>query len=178
MVVFLTGFMGAGKTSVGRALAVACGIAFYDLDERIENRHQQSIHSLFKIGGESEFRALENEEITDLCAHLTLTRQSAIVALGGGTLRDNKTVRCVKKTGKILCLDVLLETAHNRLASDQTMRPIARGKSMKDLQSLYDFRQAQYHRVSDFIIAVAHKSIPQLVSEIRDQMTFMDSGEH
>src|SRR5690349_5295183 len=81
-VVFLVGFMGAGKTSVGRALSAQLGWPFEDLDERIRSRLGRSITAIFRESGEAEFRRIERATLLDLIANLGPSPQ--IVGLGGG----------------------------------------------------------------------------------------------
>src|SRR5690348_6113139 len=80
--VFLIGFMGAGKTSVGKVLAQRLGWKFYDLDKLIEHREQRTIAAIF-AAGEREFRRIETSVLADLLDN-GLDRSGSIVALGGG----------------------------------------------------------------------------------------------
>lgn len=81
MKIFLTGFMGAGKTTVGRHLADRLQLPFFDLDEEIERQAGRSVRAIFETQGEAEFRRLEHESLQAVCAHPRL-----VVATGGGTL--------------------------------------------------------------------------------------------
>src|SRR2546428_2697763 len=81
--VFLVGFMGAGKSSVGRALSLQLGWPFEDLDERIQAREGRTIEQIFQQSGEAEFRRAEHAALRELIADLGSSPR--VVALGGGT---------------------------------------------------------------------------------------------
>lgn len=86
MIYTLTGFMGCGKTSVGRALAERLGWEFIDLDEYIEHKLGRSISTVFATEGEEKFRAVEAEAVRDVIIMHQLTGTDLVLALGGGTL--------------------------------------------------------------------------------------------
>src|SRR5512140_3179658 len=93
-VLFLTGFMGTGKTSVGAELARRRGCAFFDLDAVIVERAGQSVAQIFESSGESGFRQLEAAALADL---LGRAPQAAIIALGGGTLLHPQSLGRVRE---------------------------------------------------------------------------------
>ena len=100
--VFLIGFMGAGKTSVGKALARRLKWKFYDLDELIENREHSSIAEIFSSAGEAAFRTIESTALMEL---LQLTESSdSIIALGGGAFAQEKNREIVQGPGSIIVL--------------------------------------------------------------------------
>jgi shikimate kinase len=82
--VFLVGFMGAGKTSVGRALAQRLNWIFEDLDDRIERREARTVPEIFRISGEPEFRRAERDALREVLEELKGSGAARIVALGGG----------------------------------------------------------------------------------------------
>ena len=81
--VVLIGFMGTGKTSIGRLLAARLGCAFHDLDRKIEEQHGMSIPAMFAQHGEPYFRAREKEAV-----YAAASRSNAVIATGGGTVKD------------------------------------------------------------------------------------------
>ena len=116
--IFLVGFMGAGKTTVGRELARLLGYDFIDLDELIAARIGKSVQEIFAELGEAEFRRLESEAIQS-CSDMVRT----VVALGGGAYVRDDNRRVVRAIGKTVWLDCPLETCLERIGGDKS-RPL------------------------------------------------------
>src|SRR5947209_19242256 len=111
--VFLIGFMGAGKTSVGKALARHLKWTFYDLDEFIESRERTSIASIFSGAGEAAFRAIESAALMELLK--TVESSNAVIALGGGAFVQEKSREILQNAGAItVLLDAPLEELERR----------------------------------------------------------------
>jgi len=108
MNIVLVGFMGTGKTSVGRLLTQKTGMKYISTDEVIEDRERRSINDIFKKSGEACFRKIEKEIVKKVSG---LDR--FIIDAGGGAVLDEENVRNLKQNGKIICLeagaDVILE---------------------------------------------------------------------
>jgi shikimate kinase len=98
--IFLTGFMGSGKTTVGKKLARSIGRMFFDCDQEIEKRNNCSIAEIFKYEGEQKFRSYEQRMIQELASNL----QPAVIALGGGALMQAQNLETVKKHGLLIYL--------------------------------------------------------------------------
>lgn len=114
MRIYLTGFMGSGKTHWGKIWAQKAGLTFYDLDELIENTHHQSVSEIFEKKGEDFFRKAEAEMLRE-----TSMKDNCIIACGGGTpcfannlkwMNDNGCTVYLKATPRQLLENVLLET--------------------------------------------------------------------
>ena len=118
-IIFLTGFMGSGKTYWGRKLADAIDRPFYDLDQLIESRQQQSVAAVFSEAGEATFRELERETL-----HQTTALPPAIVATGGGTpcFFDNMT--WMNEVGLTIFLDTPAAILADRLKHERAFRPL------------------------------------------------------
>ena len=116
--IFLLGFMGAGKTTVGRALALYLGYDFFDLDELIAARIGKSVQEIFAELGESEFRRLESEAIQS-CRGIV----RAVIALGGGAYVSEENRTAVRSIGKSIWLDCPLEICLKRISGDES-RPL------------------------------------------------------
>ncbi len=124
---FLCGFMGAGKTTAGLALAARLGRAFVDTDARVGDVAAMSVRDLFARAGEAEFRRLERTVIER--AALT---PDAVVALGGGALLDPENVALVKRAGTLVHLAARPETIERRLANAED-RPLLGTAPLADL---------------------------------------------
>lgn len=116
---YLMGFMGCGKTSIGTRLAALCGRAFCDMDQEIERREGRSVSQIFEEDGESYFRQKE----TQLLAELLKTKEH-IIALGGGTAIQPQNARMLMQCGaRVIWLDVSAEQVFQRLKEDHS-RPL------------------------------------------------------
>lgn len=116
--IFLVGFMGAGKTSVGQALARLLDFDFFDLDRLIEARAEKTVAQIFSELGEPEFRRLEREAIL-LCRDL----KRAVIALGGGAYVAEENRSAVRALGKTVWLDCPLDVCLRRIRGDKA-RPL------------------------------------------------------
>ena len=134
--VFLIGFMGAGKTTVGRHLARLIGWDFVDLDEEIVGTEHRSIPQIFAVEGEAYFRRRE----ADLLASLR-GRTRVVVACGGGTYAHEDNRRLIDRMGRAVWIQLPLEVALRRCAGGQE-RPLLQGESQA--QALYARRLSSY----------------------------------
>lgn len=140
MRVFLSGPMGAGKSTLARALAEALGCAAVDLDSRIEARVGMSIAALFQQRGEAAFRAIEREEAARL-----LEEQDVVVALGGGTVTDESTRRRLLHGGTLLTLMAPAHVLFARVRADGVaQRPLLDRDAAEALERLLGERRGAY----------------------------------
>lgn len=116
--VYLVGFMGSGKSSVGAHLAREIGYRFIDLDQEIESNRGLPIHAIFEQDGEPEFRRLESHALR-LCGE----QQGVVVATGGGTLTRRENLEFIQRTGVSIWLDAPLGVMLERCA-DGERRPL------------------------------------------------------
>lgn len=145
--IILCGFMGSGKSTVGRQLAEMTGISFVDMDDYIEMQSGMTIAALFEKYGEPYFRDLEYRAAQDLSK-----TGGKIIAAGGGTLTFQRNVDVLRTTGKIIFLDPPFEEIKERLRND-TARPLLHSPDReKAMQQLYETRLPAYKRAADCII--------------------------
>jgi shikimate kinase len=116
--IILTGFMGTGKTEVGRRLARALGRAFVDTDRLVETKAQRSTSEIFARDGEAAFRALEREAVAEACA-----LPQAVIATGGGALVDPDNRRRLAAAGPVVCLTASPAEILRRIGDART-RPL------------------------------------------------------
>lgn len=119
--VFLTGFMGVGKTRVGRILARQLGRCFLDTDLMVEQRAGKSIAEIFADDGEAHFRQLERACVLKACQ-----RPDAVVALGGGAITRADTVAAVRCAGVLVCIKADVDTIFARVRH-RSNRPLLAG---------------------------------------------------
>ncbi len=142
--IYLVGFMGSGKTTVGRILADRLGWDFIDLDGEIEAEQKIPIAVIFDQCGESHFRQLETEAIRKR-VHRVRAGQPMVMALGGGAVLREENYDLLEDHGVTVWLDCPLELARQRVES-ATHRPLARDP--KTFASLYEARRPGYGRAS------------------------------
>ncbi|MBF0240272.1 MAG: shikimate kinase [SAR324 cluster bacterium] len=146
MNIFLIGFMGAGKTTVGKQLARRLGYHFLDMDEFIESEQGCSISDIFKYMGEEYFR---NQE-TQLLQRLSNV-QSTVVSTGGGIVTRDENLRLMKSAGKVIYLQTPLTELSNRLKFDNK-RPLLQAEDAEvRMKNLLETRQPLYEQ-ADYII--------------------------
>ena len=119
--VFLAGFMGVGKTQVGRILARQLGRCFLDTDRMVEHRAGKTIAEIFTDEGEAHFRQLERDCVLETCQ-----RPDSVVALGGGAITRADNVEAVRCAGVLVCLKADVDTIFARVRR-RTNRPLLAG---------------------------------------------------
>ncbi|HUI08909.1 MAG TPA: shikimate kinase [Bacteroidota bacterium] len=152
--IYITGFMGSGKSTVGPLLARGLGYQFIDLDAVIEEKEGRSIPELFDARGESEFRAIEQRELA-----LLEVRERIVVATGGGALTNPSTLDVVRRSGTLLYLNVDQETLFKRLRgvrgrpmiSDASGRPLSDDALRERIKSLFAEREPLY-KSADIVV--------------------------
>ena len=122
--IYLVGFMGSGKTTIGRLLSERLGWRFIDLDAEIEAQERVTIARIFDERGEAEFRRIEHEALRRHVCEIECG-SPAVVALGGGAFVQRPNVDLCENNGISIWLDVPLETARTRVAANAA-RPLAR----------------------------------------------------
>jgi shikimate kinase len=155
--VFLIGFMGAGKTTVGRELALRLEYDFFDLDELIAARAGKPVQQIFAELGEAEFRWLEREAIRS-CEQLTRT----VVALGGGAYETKENRVSLRETGRTVWLDCPLEICLRRVSGDKS-RPLLGGEDA--MRELLEQRRGAYAE-ADYVVQTGERTPEELASEI------------
>lgn len=128
--IFLTGYMGAGKTTLGKAFARELGLSFIDLDWYLEERFHQTISQLFAERGEDGFRRLEQKML-----HEVGDFENVVISTGGGTPCFFDNMDYMNAQGQTVFLDVDEETLFRRLRVATAQRPILRGKSDAELRA-------------------------------------------
>jgi shikimate kinase len=143
--VFLVGFMGAGKTSVGRSLGRRLGWSFEDLDDRIQVRAGRSIEEIFRDLGEAEFRRLENAALRELLSDVSVGPR--VVALGGGAFAQPENAALLETAGvQVIFLDGSAEELFHRCELERRERPLLR--DAKQFRELYEQRRSSYLKAS------------------------------
>jgi shikimate kinase len=165
--VFLVGFMGAGKSSVGRALGRRLNWIFEDLDDRIERRHGQTVAEIFRIGGEREFRRAERGALREVLEELP-RGAARVVALGGGAFVQ-KGNAALLKTSRVatVFLDAPVEELWRRCQQQASQvgaqRPLL--GSTERFRALYETRRNGYSKAS-LRIETGSRRVEEIAAEI------------
>lgn len=159
--IFLVGFMGSGKTSVGRRLSARLGWGFEDLDERIERQEGRSIAEIFRESGESGFRQAEQAALRS--ALRAFRGVPVVLALGGGTFVQPENLGVIANHGgTTVFLDATIAELWQR-CQETVERPL-RGDE-QHFRHLYETRRTEYMKASVHIDTVG-KDVESVVSEI------------
>jgi len=165
---YLTGFMAAGKSTIGPILANTLGWNFYDLDKEVEKREGMRIVDIFKQKGENYFRTSE----TNLLKQLS-EGEISIISLGGGAIASEINFNIIKSTGKIIYLKSSPEMAYKRLRFKKD-RPAfefegvempTKEQFLERIEKLLDERK-KYYELCDFVVDTDSQSVGKTVDII------------
>lgn len=143
--IYLCGFMGCGKTTVGKILAKKLGKKLVDLDWYIEDKEQMKIPEIFEKKGEPYFRQRESQALAELKS------EGAIVATGGGALLSEGNGSIAMNSGLVIYIDTPFKDCYNRIKGDKN-RPIAYNSTMEQLKDRYYQRRPLYIKNSHFAV--------------------------
>jgi shikimate kinase len=166
--VFLVGFMGAGKSSVGRALGQRLNWVFEDLDDRIELREKRSVAKIFRYSGEAAFRRAETLALKQVIEELQ-GGISRIVALGGGAFAQQKNRALIGSAGGLTVFldataDDLWIRCWRQAYESGAQRPLLK-RSWKQFEKLYQSRRAHYEKAS-LQVKTSYRKIDAIAAEI------------
>jgi len=160
MNIVLTGFMGTGKTAVGRQLSERLQVPFVDLDALIARKAGRPIAEIFETQGEAAFRDLESQLIEEVSSN-----DRTVIATGGGALLNVKNREILQRRGLLVCLTARVGTLLDRLKDDGT-RPLLAGEDLSQrVERLMNERQAVYAQCP-IQVATDGKTIADVTAEI------------
>jgi len=140
--IFITGFMGTGKSVVAQQLACKLKMEFIDMDRIIEERQGTSIVDIFTGYGEKYFRAQENKLVKELSQ-----KENMVIATGGGTLLSSDNARILDQKGQIICLYADSQTIYNRVKRKNN-RPLLKGENLlSEINRLLEERKKVYDNI-------------------------------
>jgi shikimate kinase len=158
--IFLVGFMGAGKSTVGKILAEKTGYSFYDADQYIEEKAGTTITQIFAEHGEPYFRDLESEATQELAKN-----ENQVIATGGGVVQRDRNWDAMKENGVTVYLKASVETIWERI-KDDTTRPLLQVENpVETARELLNKRTPMYEK-ADIIVLTDNLSLEQAADEI------------
>ena len=163
--IFLVGLMGAGKTTVGRALSKRLGLRFIDSDQEIEARTGATIPLIFEIEGEESFRRREAEVIRDLTAE-----KGIVLATGGGAILDPESRNYLKTRGTVIYLRASINSILHRTGSDRNRPLLQTDDPRKKLEELAKQRDPLYSEVASLVIDTGRPNVHSVLQVILAQL--------
>jgi len=162
---FLVGLMGAGKTTVGRALARRLTKEFRDTDQEIEERTGVRVSTIFDVEGEEGFRRREAEAVERLSG-----LDNLVLATGGGAVLDARNREHLRSRGCVVYLHARPSELAKRLGRDRS-RPLLQGEDPRvKLEALYALRDPLYREVADVVMETGRQSATALVDELLERL--------
>jgi shikimate kinase len=165
--VILVGFMGAGKSTVGKLLAETIGVPFIDSDEWIADKEQATVSEVFATKGEAYFRQLE-KAFLDQLAH----EQPAVIAVGGGLPCFGDNMLKLKELGIVVYINTSLQTLTQRLKNDRQNRPLLAAVKDKELfrfaEDLISIRKV-FYKMAHVIVPNESNKPKELVEKIQKE---------
>ena len=160
--IVLIGFMGCGKTTIGRILSKKIGVKFLDTDYQIEKRVMMKIGDIFDKLGEEYFRKVESDVIKNITEEFC-----GVISTGGGSVLNKVNVKNLKSSGKLIYLKSSAENILYNLKRSTKVRPMLRQNlNINYIQKFIKSRNEIYNRVKDFEINVDDLSIDQIINVI------------
>lgn len=169
--IFLVGLMGAGKTTVGRALAKRLNKRFIDSDHEIEARTGASIPLIFEIEGEESFRQREAEVIRDLTA-----QQDIVLATGGGAILNPESRALLKSRGTVVYLRASVNSILQRTSHDKSRPLLQAADPRKRIEELARQREPYYREVAHVTIDTGRPNVQWLMQNILTQLELVAGG--
>ena len=173
MIITLCGFMGCGKSTLGRGLAQACGCRFIDLDDYIEAKWAMSVSTIFEKRGEQWFREEECTCLKEIVEEYNYLNSKApytlVLALGGGTVTSVPSAAVVREHTTCVYLECPKETLLQRLVKNNSRRPLLAGKTEEEMSaaidSLMQLREEIYRTSAHHIYHAAGKKMKDVIED-------------
>ncbi|MBM7705717.1 shikimate kinase [Chryseomicrobium aureum] len=168
--VYLIGFMGCGKTAIGKRLSFALRIPFYDMDKEIVKQQGMSIPEIFERYGEAHFRKLETEFLAGF------RDEYCIISTGGGAAIAEENRKLMRETGLVLFLNAVFPDIWMRIHRDKN-RPIVQRSTREQIEKLYNERLPFYKKAAHIVIRTEGKTLRQITEYCAFQVNRLKS-EH
>lgn len=161
----LIGYMGSGKTTIGRELAKKLNIDFLDLDELIQNHTQKSISAFFKESGEIKFRKTEREVLISILG----SEKDYVLAVGGGTPVYYDNMNLIKENTTSIYLRSNPKFLSERLVQEKSKRPVIahlKDEQLPEFVAKHLFERRNFYEESNYTIDIPAKSVNEITNEI------------
>lgn len=163
--ILLVGMMGAGKTTVGRALAARLGYRYLDSDYQVEGRTGQTVREIFETRGEAAFRRDEKVALQEALA----VEGPLVISVAGGAVLDPDNRERLRRAGLVVWLKAAPRVLAGRVA-DADHRPLLGDDPLEALTRLYEDRAPRYEEVADVVVDVEALTPEQVVEQVLDHV--------
>lgn len=166
--IILIGFMGCGKSTLGKKIAEKLSFSFVDMDAEIEKQEKISISEIFKTKGEEHFRALEHQMLLSF-----VSKTNLVISTGGGTPCFYNNMEIINSIGKSIYIDLPAETLAQRLENEKSKRPLIADLSKEELllyiQKKLNERKA-FYALAQIEFSPVESSDSQLISYLKQYL--------
>lgn len=163
--IILVGFMGCGKTTIGKKLAKMFGYEFIDMDIEIEEKNGMKISDIFKEYGEGEFRKME----TALCGELS-QKSGCVIATGGGVIKNEENMRLLKTNGSVLYIKASPEHIYKNIKNDKTRPLLDCEDKLERIKTLMEERRPMYEGRRDIAVEITGMNSHDAAGLIRETL--------
>lgn len=172
--IVLIGFMGCGKTTLGKKLSMKLKYSFIDTDRYIERKEGMEITQIFEEKGEGHFRDLEKKAVE------ILSKEAGnIIATGGGIIKNEENMHMLKETGIIVYLKATPENIFRNIANDDTRPLLQGGDKLEKIRSLMEERRELYEKYADVTVSVSPGEVNRVTERIaRELERYNEKGMH
>lgn len=165
--IVLIGFMGTGKSTIGRALSERLNLELIDTDDLVEKKMTMPISQIFKEYGEVKFRDLESDMLQEVSG-----KKNKIISCGGGVCLREENIINIKKDNKVILLQASPRVILDRIKADVN-RPILKEKmNVDNIEAIIEERKQSYYKAADIIIDTDDKTLLEIVDEILTKTKF------
>lgn len=154
--IYLVGYMGSGKSAIGRRLSFYLKLPYYDMDHEIVRREKMTIPEIFEAHGEDYFRQIETDFLR------TFRDEYCIISTGGGVAVNPENRKIMRETGLVLFLDATFPDIWKRIHRDKN-RPIVQRSTKEELEQLYHERRKAYKQAAHITIKTENRTLRQIV---------------
>ncbi|MBI3502834.1 MAG: AAA family ATPase [Bacteroidetes bacterium] len=165
MKIFLIGYMGSGKSTVGKKLSCKLNLDFIDFDNYIENQTGKTISEIFEKDGEEKFRSMEHEYLKEI-----FKKENAVTSLGGGTPCFNNTIELINRNGISIYIEMTVDALVQRLIKARKKRPLIEGMNEVDLKFFIEAnleKRLPFYKQAKYTVEAKNKNSDELADEIK-----------
>ncbi|MGG1573661.1 shikimate kinase [Fictibacillus sp. NRS-1165] len=167
--IYLTGFMGSGKTTIGSLLGKRLNLPVVDTDHYIEEKYSRKVAEIFSLLGEEVFRSYEASILSEL------PQQDAVITTGGGMAVSEPNRKYMLENGFVIFLSCPLDTIFERLKEDES-RPLFDHEKKREMEKLYDSR-LPFYRECHWVLETSGEDPANIVEKIAARLELSDSGQ-